>query len=70
MEIAEKFKIPEEKGCGHIGEIVWISEDKKTIAVKCPKYHPKDPFTNEPYKKNPYGEKPGKKNIVYIIDIS
>lgn len=35
LEIGDVFKCPE----GHKAKIVWISEDKKVIAVRCPKKH-------------------------------
>jgi len=33
--VGDFYKCPE----GHKAKIVWISEDKKTIAVKCPQKH-------------------------------
>ena len=35
FKVGDIFKCPE----GHNAKIVWISEDKKVIAVKCPRRH-------------------------------
>ncbi len=35
LKVGDKHKCPED----HEAKIVWISEDKKIIAVKCPKRH-------------------------------
>ncbi len=35
LKIGCTYKCPEE----HDGKIVWISEDKKMVAVKCPRKH-------------------------------
>jgi len=33
--VGDRFKCPE----GHEATIVWISEDKKVVAVRCPREH-------------------------------
>ena len=38
MKVGDDFKCPE----GHKATVVWISEDEKVIAVKCPKKTPKE----------------------------
>jgi len=35
FKVGDGYKCPE----GHSASIVWISEDKKIIAVKCPRKH-------------------------------
>jgi len=35
LKVGEVYECPE----GHKARIVWISEDKKLIAVKCPQRH-------------------------------
>jgi len=35
LKVGDDFKCPE----GHKATVVWISEDEKVIAVKCPKKH-------------------------------
>ena len=35
LKVGDSFKCPE----GHKAKIVWISEDKKVVAVKCPQKH-------------------------------
>lgn len=76
MKIGEMFPIPNERGCGDKGEIVWMSEDGKTIGVKCSKYHSKDYLSGTNYRarvKAGYGfhdTKTKKTDVVYLIDVS
>jgi len=35
LKVGDTYRCPKD----HDGKIVWISEDKKTIAVKCPQRH-------------------------------
>jgi len=35
FKVGDIHKCPE----GHIARVVWISEDKKVVAVKCPRKH-------------------------------
>jgi len=35
LKVGDSFKCPE----GHKARIVWISEDKKVVAVRCPHKH-------------------------------
>jgi len=35
LKVGDIYKCPE----GHSAKIVWISEDKKVVAVKCPQEH-------------------------------
>ncbi len=35
MKVGDTYRCPKD----HQAKIVWISEDKKTIAVKCPQRH-------------------------------
>jgi len=66
--IGDKFEIPKERGCGHIGEIIRII-DEKTIVVKCYQSHSEDSFTKEPFKAyDVAGRRIKKKNIAYLID--
>ena len=75
MEVGDEFKIPK-KFCGHIGEIVWISKDKKTIAVQCHKYHSKNPVTKEQYTEKVSVDldtvkvKTRKKDITYMFELN
>ena len=55
--------------CGHTGRIVWVSDDSKTIGVKCPKTHYRDFLTNEPYPSNGFSDHVGKRDIVYLIGV-
>ncbi len=79
----DKFKLPKSETCGHKGRIVGIyelngSEKTKTIfAVKCNKYHQKDE-ADEKSGINKKGitvtdfseDHKGKKNVIYLIDVS
>ncbi len=43
IKIRDKMKIPADNEFhpehGHFGEVVWISEDGKTVAIKCERRH-------------------------------
>jgi hypothetical protein len=43
VEIGDKVKIPADGKFhpehGHVGKVVWISEDEKTVAIQCEKRH-------------------------------
>ncbi|NIQ07029.1 MAG: hypothetical protein GWO20_15275 [Candidatus Korarchaeota archaeon] len=43
IEIGDKMKIPADGKFhpehGHLGKVVWISEDGKTVAIQCEKTH-------------------------------
>ena len=43
IKLGDKIKIPAHKvlhpESGHFGEIVYVSEDEKTVTVKCEKQH-------------------------------
>ena len=43
IKIGDKMKIPADKKFhpeyGHYGKVVWISEDGKTVAIKCERRH-------------------------------
>jgi hypothetical protein len=74
MKVGDRFKISEEL-CGHTGRVVGISEDGRTIYVKCEKEHILDPFTKKPYGfthtwkgENLIGVPIKKKDIVYVIE--
>jgi hypothetical protein len=63
--LKQEYDLP----CGHKGSIVWISQSKKTIGVRCPLTHYTDFIGN----RNPAGGSSdcvGKKGIVYLIDVS
>jgi len=71
--VGDIFKCPE----GHKAKIVWISEDKKVIAVRCPKKHLSKVVKVADHTKPAlsYGHNPRKerkiyvKNIVFLIKI-
>ena len=54
--------------CGLPGTLIWESEDKKTIAVRCPRYH--SHLTPKPTKFKSYNNEKTKKNTVFLIDVS
>ena len=56
MKVGDAYRCPER----HEAKIVWISEDKKIIAVKCPRNH----FTKMVAGKEVYD-----KNYVFLIKI-
>ena len=56
LKVGDSYRCPEK----HEAKIVWISEDKKTIGVKCPKNH----FTKIVAGKEVYD-----KNYVFLIKI-
>ncbi len=43
IKIGDKMKIPANQKFhpeyGHSGKVVWISEDRKTVAIQCEKRH-------------------------------
>jgi len=43
IKIGDKMKIPANQKFhpehGHSGKVVWISEDRKTVAIQCEKQH-------------------------------
>jgi hypothetical protein len=43
IKIGDKMKIPSDQKFhpeyGHFGKVVWISENGKTVAIKCEKRH-------------------------------
>jgi hypothetical protein len=43
IEVGDKMKIPADGKIhpehGHVGKIVWISEDEKTVALQCERSH-------------------------------
>ena len=75
-KIGETYKIPREKACGHMGKIVWVSEDGNSIAVMCDKQHSKDPFTGTHYSGTKHYSHDKKATVsikrrpTYIIDVS
>jgi len=48
MKVGDKFKLSEEL-CGHTGRIIGMSEDGRTIYVRCEREHLLDPFSKKPY---------------------
>ena len=73
LKVGDTFKCPE----GHKAKIVWISEDKKTVAVKCPQEHFSKTAKVADHSKHArsYGPHPTKeekiyvKNMVFLIKI-
>ncbi len=71
LKVGDIFKCPE----GHKAKIVWISEDKKVVAVECPQGHlrkvvnvniePALSYRNQPREKR----KIYVKNMVFLIKI-
>ena len=71
MKVGDIFECPE----GHKAKIVWISEDKKVVAVECPQEHlrkvvnvniePAPSYRNQPREKR----KIYVKNMVFLIKI-
>ena len=43
IKIGDKMKIPADNEFhpeyGHFGKVVWISEDRKTVAIQCERRH-------------------------------
>jgi len=43
IKIEDRMKIPTDKKfhpeAGHFGKVVWISEDRKTVAIQCERRH-------------------------------
>jgi hypothetical protein len=75
MEIGERFQIPIEGGCGHTGRIVWLSEDQKTVGVRCYESHPRETLTGTLYRGNVrvgstiHRVPVEKRNVIYLIGL-
>jgi hypothetical protein len=64
LKVGESFRCPE----GHKATIVWISEDKKVIAVKCPQKHLKKVVKVADHTKPAlsYRHRPRKERKIYV----
>ena len=64
LKVGDSFKCPE----GHKAKIVWISEDKNVVAVRCPKKHLSKVVKVAGHTKPalPYGHNPGKERKIYV----
>jgi len=64
LKVEDDFKCPE----GHKAKIVWISEDKKLIAVKCPRRHLSkvEKAADHPKPSLLYGHRPRKQRKIYV----
>ncbi|MCD6324801.1 hypothetical protein CW704_04610 [Candidatus Bathyarchaeota archaeon] len=60
LKVGDDFKCPE----GHKATVVWISEDEKVIAVKCPKKHLKKVVKRAGAMERIYDN-----NMVFLIEI-
>jgi len=60
LKVGDDFRCPE----GHKGTVVWISEDEKVMAVKCPKKHLK-----KVVKRAGVMEKIYDNNMIFLIEI-
>jgi len=73
LKVGDSYDCPE----GHKAKIVWISEDKKAIAVRCPEKHSEKELKKADYKKSTqsYKRRPTKerkkyaRNVVFLIKI-
>ena len=67
LKVGDAYKCPE----GHMAKIVWISEDKKTIAVKCSHEHFDKIKKVADYTKpgSPYGAHGTKEEKIYAKDM-
>jgi len=73
LKVGDTYKCPE----GHKATIVWISEDKKVIAVRCPQEHLRKVVKVADHSKTalPYRHHPRKerkicvRNMVFLIKI-
>ena len=64
LKVGETFECPE----GHNARIVWISEDKKVVAVKCPQEHLKKVVKVADHTKPDlsYRHRPRKERKIYV----
>ena len=64
LKVGEIFECPE----GHNARIVWISEDKKVVAVKCPQEHLKKVVKVADHTKPAlsYRHRPRKERKIYV----
>jgi hypothetical protein len=62
--VGDFFECPE----AHEAEIVWISEDKKVIAVKYPRRHLSriEKVSDHTKPAQPYGHRPRKERKIYV----
>jgi len=73
LKVGDSFKCPE----GHEATIVWIREDKKVVAVRCPQKHFRKvrkvadrTKTTLPYRHQPMTERQiYLKNMVFLVEI-
>jgi len=65
LNVGGIFECPE----GHEAKIVWISEDKKTVAVKCPRQHLRKVVNVNIEPGLSYRNQPRKKREVYVNDM-
>ncbi len=64
LKVGEIFECPE----GHNARIVWISEDKKVVAVRCPQEHLKKVVKVADHTKPAlsYRHRPRKERKIYV----
>ena len=64
LKVGEIFECPE----GHNARIVWISEDKKVVAVRCPQKHLKKVVKVADHAKPAlsYRHRPRKERKIYV----
>lgn len=64
LKVGEIFECPE----GHNARIVWISEDKKVVAVRCPQEHLKKVVKVADHTKPAlsYRHRPRKEKKIYV----
>jgi hypothetical protein len=64
LNIGDTFKCPE----GHKAKIVWISGDKKAVAVRCPQRHLKKVVKVSDYTRPDlrYSHHPSKEREIYV----
>ncbi len=64
LKVGDTFKCPE----GHKAKIVWISEDKKAVAVRCPQKHLKKVVKVSDYTRPAlrYRHRPSKEREIYV----
>ena len=66
IAVGDQMKCPE---CKNIGRIVWISQDKQTVGVKCHGSHQEKVRTQSKYGARVTPSTKSRKNIVFLTAI-
>jgi len=67
VNVGDQRKCPE---CETIGSVVWISQDKKTMGVKCPRSHGETSRTASKFGASAVPSTKTRKNLVFLTAVA